>query len=189
MRSAVTIYSNPLQRESIPNCPFATDLNTPGACLDYAANRGFYNTKGESIRFEQPLIPKLSGPFVHNQAIPTVHVRDGLSNTIAIGDRWIGPKDPDNAGLAGASSATIMRGPIGEVNGSRITTQVVFPVGRMDPSIDKFGGPSGHPIVLSCFSTATSSGSTTGWIPMCFARSARLPAKKWFRPNCRELRK
>jgi prepilin-type N-terminal cleavage/methylation domain-containing protein len=145
MRIPIEVYANPLQREPLATCRFATDLDTAGSCLDYAANRGFYNTNSDYTRFQQPLIPKISGPFVHNQEVDPAHVRDGKSNTIAVGDRWRGPQDPDYAGLAGASSETIMRGPIGEMQGASFTVQPPFPIGRQDTSTDKFGSAIGQP--------------------------------------------
>jgi hypothetical protein len=148
MRTPIPTYANPRRREATAICPFHGSDEGGGTCLDYAANRGFYDKSTRQNRFEMEFNPKYSGPFVHNLVVPTARIRDGKSNTIAVGDRWIGPTDgrslSDEAGLAGASSETIMRGPLGESQGSVITTQPAFPVGATDTSVDKFGSPRGR---------------------------------------------
>lgn len=156
MRTPISIYSNPRLRESLANCRFpgAGGSGPRGTCIDYAANRGFYdrNTKPDGShrdQFTMKFEPRNVGPFVHNARVKLAHVLDGASNTIAIGDRWVGPNDPDEVGLAGAASSTIMRGPMGQIKLDRMTERV-FPLGREDPSIDKFGSPAGVGI-NACF--------------------------------------
>jgi len=155
MRTPIEGFSNPRLREPSATCPFATSAGQFGSCMDYAANRGFFDTKSrEGTPFTQRYSPKYSGPFVHNQAITMAHIRDGASQTLAIGDRWIFPlteagypsspeAHPDMAAFAGASSATIMRGSNGAVSGSRFQTELPFPAGSADTSPFKFGGPPG----------------------------------------------
>lgn len=154
MRSTISIYANPRFREQRANCPFpgggdpATGSAPGGTCLDYAANRGFYdrNTKPEGShrdQFTMKFEPRNVGPFVHNALVKQAHVKDGQSNTIAIGDRWVGLNDPDQVGLAGGASSTIMRGPMGQVQSGQVVVEPVFPTGRNDPSFDKFGDPGG----------------------------------------------
>jgi hypothetical protein len=97
--------------------------------------------------------PRNVGPFVHNSAVTRAHVRDGMSSTLAIGDRFIGLNDPDEVGLAGDSSSTIMRGPNGAVGaGGAITMIPPFPVKieyedslpplNPESASNKFGGPT-----------------------------------------------
>jgi prepilin-type N-terminal cleavage/methylation domain-containing protein len=144
MRTPISTYTNPRRRDALATCRFHGSEEGGGTCSDYAANRGFYDKNSRKNRFEMPFNPKFSGPFVHNRSVPSALVRDGKSATIAVGDRWIGPADPDQAGLAGASSETIMRGPLGESQGTMFVTQPAFPIGVADTSVDKFGSPAGR---------------------------------------------
>ncbi len=157
MRSPIPVYANPRLREPKINCGFpgfSGNASGPtGTCLDYAANRGFYDKNANSDnagravdqrdRYTMRFDPKTVGPFVHNARVTMAHVRDGQSTTLAIGDRWVGPNDPDEVGLAGGSSSTIMRGPIGIMGNNGPQTEPVFPISRQDPSTDKFGSPPG----------------------------------------------
>ena len=146
MRTPISIYANPRLREARANCRFpgAGGAGPRGTCIDYAANRGFYDRKGDNRdQFTMRFDPRNVGPFVHNALVTSAHVKDGQSSTIAIGDRWVGLNDPDEVGLAGAASSTIMRGPLGQIQQGQIVTEPVFPLGREDPSTDKFGSPAG----------------------------------------------
>ena len=145
MRTPIPLYANPRLREPLANCRFPGS-DERGTCLDYAANRGFYDRRGgsDTDQYTMKFNPRTVGPFVHNAIVTTAHVRDGTSSTLAIGDRWVGPNDPDEVGLAGASATTIMRGPTGEVGGDgQPIVDAIFPVGVEDPSTDKFGSPRG----------------------------------------------
>ena len=133
-----------------------------GTCIDYAANRGLYVVNGDhagedefTMGFERNA--KFVGPFIHNSRVTTAHVKDGNSKTIAIADKWINLAMPgsNQAGLAGASSSSIMRGPIVKLTGDRANLLEfqepggVFPT-VMDTSVNKFGGPGGG-MLAACF--------------------------------------
>lgn len=162
MGSLIPIYSNPRQSEPRNNCPFVGGGNSLGTCIDYAANRGIFVTNRDhpdedefTMGFEQN--KNFVGPFVHNARVTTAHIKDGGSKTIAIADKWINPSMPqtNQAGLAGASSSSIMRGPIVRLTDNPTNPLVaeepggLFPT-SMDTSVHKFGGPGGG-MLAACF--------------------------------------
>lgn len=110
MRTPVAAYLNPSRRDASCLCPFDNDneVGPPGmkgeqlaACGDYAANRGWYDSSTGATVFDQPFSPRYSGPFSVWPAnasgmclnVDSAMVTDGLSNTLAVGDKWIAPAD------------------------------------------------------------------------------------------------
>jgi len=151
MRTPVSVFYNPSRRRVRAECPFDNNgspvPNSPkGSCNDYAANRGWFDPAVASNPGNnccEPFRKKFSGPFPHlgssgcrGASVAAAKVRDGLSNTIAVGDRWVGPGDKDYAGFTGDYPWTVQRGgDEGEPH---------FPVGPDDTSQDVFGAPEGH---------------------------------------------
>ena len=151
--TAVGTYANPRRRDAQPD--IIMDGGGFGASLDYAANGGYLTKTGNVDQNDPPMLdelrlsyqddiydgkgkervpamfaynPKVSGPFSldWNVRISSANARDGLSHTIAIGDRHIplpSGYDPvqqselakikeyklDSAGLAGSSVFTVIR--------------------------------------------------------------------------------
>jgi prepilin-type N-terminal cleavage/methylation domain-containing protein len=164
MGTPVEIYANPSRRDASATSPFRKlQQEARGATLDYAANGGIIVDKVRN-RVADPLIlpsdpkrvkldfpyrdkpfdPRFSGPFHPDRAVPSAVVKDGLTNTLCVGDRWIGPPVPGNegvwndlAGYAGDSFATTIR--YANPNDGPIPS--IFPIGLDDPSILKFGNP------------------------------------------------
>ena len=155
MAQLVPIYANPRQGEALANCPIA-GTNLPGTCIHYAANRGLYTgAPNDPARFTMSLQQNAPfvGPFVHSQVVTTAHIKDGLSQTIAIGDKWLKPGEIDAAGFPGLSgpgggenlpAQAMSRGPIVQIsgNGSIQPSEPggLFPT-SMDDSNNKLGGP------------------------------------------------
>lgn len=161
MQALVPVYANPLQGEALANCPIPNS-SVPGTCIHYAANRGLYTLGGPTDpgRFTMDIRENAQfiGPFVHNQQISTAHVKDGMSRTIAVADKWLNPNPQiaqDQAGFAGTADTAIMRGPIVQIdqNGNIQSVEqggmypaATYPPGEgrvEDPSNNKFGGPRG----------------------------------------------
>ena len=97
---------NPRRRDARSVSPYLTMTSARGAPLDYAGNGGVVvNNKripqvlpadparlgNSTYPFDQAFDPRYSGPFHPRIAVPSAAVRDGLSNTLCIGDRWINP--------------------------------------------------------------------------------------------------
>lgn len=157
MRTPISAYINPSRRGADDRSPFdnANNVGPPGmegqklaACGDYAANRGWYNPSDAPYAgtCAQPFRPKYSGPFsVWTGYAPTVFtnvnsamVTDGLSNTIAVGDKWLATKDIgtvvyDSAFFAVDQANTYERG-----------AESGFPIGNDVTSADIFGSPTGN---------------------------------------------
>ena len=128
---------------------------TGGALLDYAVNGGIaivesaaslnnpsFNPFGD--RFD----PKRAGPFHKDRKIPLAAIADGLSNTIAAGDRWI-PRSRveqelyDEAGLVGNSLYTLARFSISDnIQFPEKTMLSSFPLPDAE-SLFQFGSPRG----------------------------------------------
>jgi prepilin-type N-terminal cleavage/methylation domain-containing protein len=162
MRTPVEVYANPLRRDARAISPFVNG-DALGALLDYAANGGVVvdssdnpvqlpnnpsSAKLSSTPYRDKFHARYSGPFHHDLAVPAAAVKDGLSNTLCIGDRWIGPPMPsegsmvlnDLAGMAGESLSTLVRyanSDTDSING------LPFPTGNTDASIYKFGSVRG----------------------------------------------
>lgn len=150
MSSLIPIYANPQQGEARATCPFAGGGSGTGTCVDYAANRGIYfadnQNKEDQYTMSHANNQRNIGPFIHNSAVTQAHVKDGQSQTIAIGDKWVMVGSLDQAGLTGSASEAIMRGPHARGGGDTPITFIdpggLFP-SRDDASTQKFGGPSG----------------------------------------------
>lgn len=162
MAALVPIYANPRQSEALANCPIA-GTSAPGTCIHYAANRGLYTTGSPtdpdrftmSMEQHAPFV----GPFVHNQVVTTAHIKDGLSQTIAIGDKWLRPGEVDAAGFPGLSGSgggnnlpaqAFSRGPVVQLSNGSIQPGEpggLFPTAS-DESNNKLGGPGGSLAVV-----------------------------------------
>ncbi len=164
MGNPLSVYANPRIRDASANGLIIGGSGARGATLDYAANGGVIVSSGSS---DQPVLlpsnpanldlkypytarfdPRFSGPFHPELAVAKAAVRDGLSNTIAAGDRWIGPTVVNGAvghpinnlcGLAGTSLPTTVR-----YTNRDDQRKQIFPVGKDDPSVFKFGSPKGQ---------------------------------------------
>jgi prepilin-type N-terminal cleavage/methylation domain-containing protein len=161
---------NPRRRDARSVSPYLTMTSARGAPLDYAGNGGVVvddrrNAQvlpadpariGNSIfPFDRPFDPRYSGPFHPSIAVPSAAVRDGLSNTLCVGDRWINPaalgrmgsmpSPPrsmamhDLAGLAGDSYFATVR--FANVDDQ---SNQAFPISKTDTSVFKFGSPKGN---------------------------------------------
>lgn len=162
-------FVNPRRRDARSVSPYLTMTRMRGAPLDYAGNGGVVvddkrmpqllpadpSKLGTSVfPFDKPFDPRYSGPFHPSIAVPSAAVRDGLSNTLCVGDRWINPtalgrmgsvpqpaRDMalhDLAGLAGDSYyATVRFANLDDQN------NLAFPVSNADISVFKFGSPKG----------------------------------------------
>ena len=155
MRTPVVVYLNPSRRGADNLCPFdnSNEIGPPGmegqklaACGDYAANRGWVNpdTAATVSPFAQPFDPKFSGPFsiwtggTELKRVNSSMISDGLSNTIAVGDKWVCPED---VGVKVAFDAAFFSAdePYSFVRGA----EVGFPVNNTVSSGHMFGSPGG----------------------------------------------
>ena len=91
MRTTVNVFVNPLRSGEVGNRPFdnngkAAVVKEGGASGDYAANRGWHpnTTYGQETWNNEH-----SGPFLHGETVQPTKVADGLSHTLAVGDRWV----------------------------------------------------------------------------------------------------
>jgi prepilin-type N-terminal cleavage/methylation domain-containing protein len=162
MATPVPTYANPRRRDAGARSPFVSGSGL-GTSLDYAANGGVVVDKqGQPIQlpndpsgatldtpYKTYFNPKFSGPFHHDLPVPAAAVKDGLGNTICVGDRWIGPPVVnsgipwnDLAGMAGESFPTIVRYANRDTS-SGSGAGLPFPSGNTDPSIYKFGSVRG----------------------------------------------
>lgn len=160
--SPLEFYANPSRRDAAKDLMFYTGQGK-GASLDYAGNGGLItptrppvgvlplgiqlpNTANKSTLEEYHLRSdfngRYSGPFhLANSKISQAMVRDGMSNTMVIGDRWMtltptNPQFADLPGYAGDSIATTLR----YVNRDSTAQERAFPVDQLDESPFKFGG-------------------------------------------------
>lgn len=158
-------------------------ISQPQTLIDYAANRGIANFAFNGTdEFTMGYQDKdgndrsiFSGPFVHNELVTTAHVKDGLSKTIAIADKWV-PRSVngqyvDENGLAGTSMGSmrghsIMRGPSAAlVTADGRTTydlreKPLFPTSSDKPAVsnaavqsdlNRFGGSTGGSMLAVCY--------------------------------------
>ena len=111
MRTPVEVFACPSRRKPAANRDFDNDdepTKTPaaGALGDYAANAGHHLliglviTPDDSRPFDRKLDPAEAGPIFTYSRIKARRVTDGLSNTLAIGERHIPepPSDPPAIG-------------------------------------------------------------------------------------------
>jgi len=138
-----------------PSGALSNAAGNPGACLDYAANRGFFHPgtmqPNDWWRIPyQPRFGKFVGPFgMANTKVTNAACSDGASKTLAVGDRWTpNPADlsnlpaaeqspayvpdPDICGLIGTHPMGIMRG-----------TEDGLPISRSHVVQSRFGSPRG----------------------------------------------
>ena len=153
MRTPIEVYACPSRRPAAADRNFDNDGNAPlvlaAASLgDYAANSGFWTTTGldENNQISSdPVDLAEAGPIFSASRIGARQVMDGLSNTLAVGERHIPPPYPgvatgmqqfmqgDTAFLAGDTQRTVF-------------AQTAFGLadGPDDDDNQKFGGPHPH---------------------------------------------
>ncbi len=129
MRTAIPVYICPTRRAPVANRDFDDDDNSSqvrGVAVagDYAANAGLEEDIGmESNDFVDAKIDlTLAGPMFSGSRIRARQVKDGLSKTLAVGEKHIRPVQPDwpegrvhvlqgdSCFLASDSLKTVMRG-------------------------------------------------------------------------------
>ena len=167
MRTPVQIYACPSRRAAAADRNFDNNDSPPLATAvavatlgDYAANAGIDVTTGmgaDGFISPAPVDTSVAGPIFSGSEISDRRVTDGLSSTLAVGERHIPPADPtkalnmqeywqgDTAFLAGDRMFTILRATrFGLANGPNDSSKE--PVDNSDHTAEKFGGP--HPGVV-----------------------------------------
>jgi prepilin-type N-terminal cleavage/methylation domain-containing protein/prepilin-type processing-associated H-X9-DG protein len=166
MRTPIEIYACPSRRQAAADRNFDNNDMPPAADAQHVATLGDYAANaGVSIRtgmqnltpddtFSSDLVDtSVAGPIFSGSRISARRVTDGLSTTIAVGERHIPPPDPDTqedqqqwqqgdtAFLAGDNRWAIFRqsGDDSDTN----TADDGLASSPDDPSHAKFGGP--HP--------------------------------------------
>ena len=155
MRTPVEVYACPTRRTAAADRNFDNNDSPPqvlaAASLgDYAANAGYefstgmQNATPDDTFSSDAVDTTIAGPIFSGSRMNARRVTDGLSSTLAAGERHIPPIDPaqpeemheylqgDTAFFAGDMPKTILRG-----SGQGLAA------GPDDPSSDKFGGQ--HP--------------------------------------------
>jgi prepilin-type N-terminal cleavage/methylation domain-containing protein/prepilin-type processing-associated H-X9-DG protein len=149
MRTPIEVYACPSRRRAAADRNFDNNDGDPlvlaAATLgDYAANAGEEADQGseENDYIQNELDKSKAGPILTNSRFSARHITDGLSNTLAIGERHLRPVPPgtpqqrehfemaDTAFLAGDALETIL---CGSWNG--------LAYGLDDDAHRKFGGP------------------------------------------------
>ena len=140
MRVGISVFVNPSRRGTEPKCRFddGNDIGVDiyGTCLDYACSRGWYNPSagcGTGGIYGMKFTPKCSGPFVYQYSVSPAQVSDGLSTTIAVGDRWSGKNVPVFQGTCGDWPAGFEAG-----------AELHFPSGPDDATWSMFGSADGR---------------------------------------------
>ncbi|HZZ29462.1 MAG TPA: DUF1559 domain-containing protein [Pirellulales bacterium] len=136
MRTAVAVYACPSRRSAAADRNFDNNDVAPvvlhaGTLGDYAANAGFiYNIGMVAVEQTNTAIqfkfgaydPTKAGPIFSGSRVAVRNVTDGLSKTLAIGERYIPPFDPtrpenmhdydqgDTAFISGDQPRTIFAG-------------------------------------------------------------------------------
>ncbi len=164
MRTPIETFACPSRRKAAADRNFDNDDQPPvvtaAASLgDYAANAGHVvetgmNNKTPDDSFTaDPVDTTVAGPIYSGSRINARRVTDGLSSTIAVGERHIPPVDEkvqeakqqwkqgDTAFLAGDNRYSILRQSGDNTDGNK--TDDGLATGPEDPSNRKFGGP--HP--------------------------------------------
>ncbi|TWT78563.1 hypothetical protein Pla123a_13560 [Posidoniimonas polymericola] len=151
MRTPIEVYACPSRRSADANRDFDNDDAAPqvrnAAVLgDYAANAGLEEDMGmEGNDFRSGKVDRtLAGPIYSGSKVKSRHVTDGLSKTLAVGEKHLPPVEPDwseervhyqqgdTCFLAADRIETILRG---AEDGLAVTGQ--------ETSSQLFGGP--HP--------------------------------------------
>ncbi|MEM9352169.1 MAG: DUF1559 domain-containing protein [Planctomycetota bacterium] len=164
MRTAVEVYYCPSRRIAEADRDFDDDdapskVQGLAAGGDYAANAGRHYLFGTVNRNTgQPAVPlvdqdeDLAGPIHTSSKVPARRVTDGLSNTIAVGERHIPPESPDaepgrvhyrqgdTAFFAGDTPATIFAGTKGGFPETRFDDS--DPESESDPDLNLSGQPA-----------------------------------------------
>ncbi|MEQ8837994.1 MAG: DUF1559 domain-containing protein, partial [Lacipirellulaceae bacterium] len=180
MRTPIPVYACPTRRPAAADRDFDND-DTPSLLLasavlgDYAANAGFEEDMGmEDNDFANGgLNLTLAGPIFSGSRIAARQVTDGLSNTLAIGERHIPPprsdwetgrihaRQGDTCFLASDNLKTVMRGTEdGLATGPDDDDNEVF--GSLHPGVTLFVFLDGHAEALSSTSRSSASGVNPG---------------------------
>lgn len=167
MRTPIDVYACPSRRSAEANRNFDNNDSAPTPEMlgvatlgDYAANAGIHHYTGmnnlntNSEEFTSDLVDTtVAGPIYSGSRISARRVIDGLSSTIAVGERHIPPADEsfeedrrqwrqgDTAFLAGDNRFTIFRQSGDDTDEDKPNAGLA--TGPDDPSYLKFGGP--HP--------------------------------------------
>ncbi len=182
MRTPIATYICPSRRAANADRNFDNDDQGAGAnseplglaiAGDYAANAGLEEDTGmEESDFLNGRIDKtLAGPIFSNSGIKARHVTDGLSKTLAVGEKHIGPIRPDWAPefihselgdtcyLASDKLHTIMRGTEdGLASGPNDSNRVDQKFGSAHPGVVMFVFLDGHTEALSSGRTGFAAG-------------------------------
>jgi len=161
MRTPIQVYACPSRRAAAADRDFDNDDNPQAAQYlgvatlgDYAANAGHDMDTGmvSGAIAAKNIDLSIAGPIFSGSQINARRVIDGLSNTVAVGERHIRPADPswaanrihyfqgDTAFLAGDSRQTVLAG---TKNGLASGPDDATPVPPGDGFDERFGGP--HP--------------------------------------------
>lgn len=180
MRTPISVYACPTRRSAAADRDFDNDdqpsLVLASAVLgDYAANAGFEEDMGmENNDFANGSINlTLAGPIFSGSKILGRQVTDGLSNTLAIGERHIPParsdwetgrihaRQGDTCFLAADNLKTVMRGTEdGLAKGPDDDDNEVF--GSLHPGVTLFVFLDGHAEAISSSGGGTAFGVNPG---------------------------
>jgi prepilin-type N-terminal cleavage/methylation domain-containing protein len=167
MRTPIQIYACPSRRPAAADRNFDNNDSPPpttseavAALGDYAANAGIDVSTGmgkDGLISPDAIDASLAGPIFSGSQISDRRVTDGLSTSLAVGERHIPPADTtraanmqeywqgDTAFLSGDRLYTIFRGTrYGLANGPYDSAKEF--VDNIDHTAEKFGGP--HPGVV-----------------------------------------
>lgn len=167
MRTPIAVYACPSRRSPAADRDFDNNDEPPyvlgaAALGDYAGNAGIELRTGMLPGGDDLLSPdavntSVAGPIFTGSQVSARRVTDGLSKTLAIGERHIPPANPntpverqerfqgDTAFLAGDAPETIFRGTrYGLASGPGDNS--LSPEDNQQHSIEKFGGP--HPSIV-----------------------------------------
>lgn len=176
MRTPMPIYACPSRRSAAANRDFDDDdapslVRGQAVLGDYAANAGLEENIGmEGNDFQGGKIDTtLAGPMYSGSKISARRVTDGLSNTLAIGEKHIRPVQPDwtegteharqgdSCFLASDSLTTVLRGTEdGLADGPDDNDDEVF--GSDHPNLVQFVFLDGHVEAFASDNAATATG-------------------------------
>jgi Tfp pilus assembly protein PilE len=183
MRTPIAVYACPSRRTAAADRDFDNDDAVPPPELrsvavlgDYAANAGLEEDIGmeDNDFFKGKIDLTIAGPIFSNSQIKVRQITDGLSKTLAVGERHVPPpdvvlsdgdRDPallhfyqgDNCFLAADSIMTILRGTEdGLADGPDDRSDDVF--GGTHPGVTLFVFLDGHADALSSSNRQTAIG-------------------------------